>query len=112
MNKINSLTGDANQSMTLKLEDGTFVNFTLSYFSSQDGWYYSLSYGNFSLSNRRLVVNPNLLRAYRNILPFGIACNTTDGYEPIFQNDFSSGRASFFLLNSSDVIAVEEYLNA
>jgi hypothetical protein len=110
VNKITVLTDDPNQSMILKLEDGTMVDFNLNYYTEQRGWFYSLTYNTFSLKNRRLVVSPNMLRNYRNVLPFGIACNTSDGYEPVFVDDFKNGRASFFLLNPTDVLAVESFI--
>jgi len=39
-----------------------------------------------------------------------VSYTTKDGYEPIFQNDFSTGRAKFFLLDNDDVIAIEDIL--
>ena len=112
MNKITTITDDANQTMILKLDDGTTVDFTLTYSDQQQGWFYNLTYGNFSLSGRRIVNSPNLLRAYRQILPFGIAVVTTDEYEPIFLEDFKNKRALFFMLNPTDIIAVEEFITS
>jgi hypothetical protein len=97
--------------MTLKLISGDFVGLKLVYMESQQGWYYSLTYGNFILNNRRLVVGVNMLRAFRGLIPFGFACTTKDGYEPVFKTDFSSGRAKFFLLDSIDIQSVETVLN-
>jgi len=70
----------------------------------------SLVYGTFVLNNYRVVVSPNCLRAFRGVIPFGIACDTTDGYEDLFINDFSNGRASLYLLNSDDVKSVEDII--
>ena len=107
MTWINTLTNSANQSMILKLGTGALVNFSIKYFPNQQGWYYSFNYGSFTINNRRLVVGANLLRAFRNLLPFGFACLTKDGYEPVYQNDFANGRAQFYLLNAADVQSVE-----
>jgi hypothetical protein len=74
------------------------------------GWYYSIVYGNFVLNNRRVVAGINILRAFRNILPFGFACTTTDKYEPIYIDDFKNGRANFYLLDSTDIVSVENML--
>jgi hypothetical protein len=110
MNLINTITDDPNQSMTLKLSAGDTVAFNLSYLESQQGWYYSLTYGTFPLTMRRIVTSVNMLRGFRNLLPFGFACITSDGYEPVFKDDFSNGRAQFYLLNADDVTAVESLI--
>jgi len=111
MTWINNITDAPNQSMTLKLISGDTVSFSLKYLESQKGWYFSFSYGSFAINNRRLIVGVNLLRAFRQLLPFGFACTTKDGYEPIFKDDFSNGRAKFFLLDSTDIQSVETILN-
>ena len=107
MTLITSITDSANQTLGLLLEDGSKVTLNLTYKSNQQGWFYSLTWGSISMNNRRLVASPNLLRAFRDIIPFGFACVTSDGYEPIFIDDFSTGRAKFYLLNSTDIGLVE-----
>ena len=107
MTWINNITDSPHQGLVLKTIAGDLITFNLDYISSNKGWYYSLTYGSFSLSNRRIVVGVNLLRAFRNILPFGLACITTDGYEPIYLDDFKNGRASFYLLDSTDILTIE-----
>jgi hypothetical protein len=110
MTWINTITNTANQGMTLKLPNGDKISFDLIYMPQNQGWYYSFTYGNFSISNKRIVTGVNMLRAFRNILPFGFACVTKDGYEPIYIDDFTSGRANFYLLDSTDIVLVETML--
>ena len=110
MTYINTITDSPNQSMTFKLDNGDTVGFKLSYFESQKGWYCGITYGTFALNNRRIVTGVNMLRGFKNLLPFGFACSTKDGYEPVFIDDFSGGRASFYLLNAGDVESVEMLL--
>ena len=112
MTWINTITDYPNQVLTLVLPGGTNIQFSLWYSDGQQGWLYSFTYGTFSISNKRIVVGANLLRAFRNLLPFGIAVTTTDGYEVINLNDFSSGRASLYLLDASDVAEVESTIIA
>jgi hypothetical protein len=52
-----------------------------------------------------------MLRAFRNILPFGLACTVADGMEPVFLTDFSEGRASIYLLQAEDIDTVEAFIN-
>ena len=107
MKQITSLIDSAKQNLTIVLDSGTNVPFDIRYIASQQGWFYSFTFGEFSATNRRLVVSPNCLRAFRNIIPFGLACLSVDGYEPIYQDDFSSGRISLFVLNEEDVAETE-----
>ena len=110
LNYINTITDSPNQQMTLKLDTGDTVELSLVYFESQKGWYYGITYGTFEIFNRRIVTGINMLRGFRNLLPFGFACITKDGYEPVFKEDFANNRAQFFLLNAADVINLEEKL--
>lgn len=114
MKLINELTNEAKQTLQFILDDGSVINFSMQYIDNQQGWFYSFSHSTsgFSVNNRRMVTSPNMIRAFREILPFGFMCFTTDGQEPIFQSDFSSGRAKFYLLNAADVILAEEVIHA
>lgn len=109
MIQINTLTDAPNQNVVFVLGNGQKVNFTLNYFSNQQGWFYSFDYNNsqFVVNNRRLVMSPNMLSAFQNIIPFGIAVTTTDGYEPIFIDDFITKRASFYILTQDEVAEVQ-----
>ena len=83
MTWINTITDYPNQVLTLVLPGGTNIQFSLWYSDGQQGWLYSFTYGTFSISNKRIVVGANLLRAFRNLLPFGIAVTTTDVVPPL-----------------------------
>ena len=107
MKQITSVTNDANQILAVVLDDGTRVSMTLTYCPNQLGWFYSLTYGDFQVNDRRIVNSPNMLRQFRTIVPFGLACLVVDGYEPIYQSDFVSSRAALYILNEEDVAETE-----
>lgn len=107
---ITTLTEDPNQLQKIILSDGSVITFTFNYSANQKGWFYSLSYLNKVVLNRRLVVGPNLLRAFRNILPFGLACTSTDGYEPVLLNDFISERVKLTVTTIEENAEIEEIL--
>lgn len=107
MKQITSITNDPNQILSIVLDDGTKVNMNLNFWPAQLGWYYSLSYGDFIVNNRRMVNSPNMLRQFRTIIPFGLCCTVLDGYEILYQDDFTSGRVSLYALNANDVIETE-----
>lgn len=107
MKRISSITNDAKQVVNLVLDDGSRVNMSLEFCPNQLAWFYSLTRGSFSVKNRRLVNSPNLLRQFRNIIPFGICCTVVDGYEILYQDDFVNGRVNLYTLNSNDVVETE-----
>ena len=107
MRWINTISASSTQMMTLSLPTGDQVNLNLWYSEPQRGWLFGLAYGTFTLNNLRVVTSVNLLRKFRNLLPFGFACTTNDGYEPVFRDDFSNGRAKFFILDSTDIVNIE-----
>lgn len=112
MNRIESINSNPRQNLAVVLDDGSKITLTIHYSTNQRGWYYEISYGDKILNNRRIVTSPNMLRQFRNILPFGLACSTKDGYEPVFIDDFNNERASLYILNEEDVISVEEFLTS
>ena len=100
MNIVNNLSNNPNQSFSLTVYDGSIVTVNLSYWANQQGWYYNFSHPLLSQGWRRLVNSPNLLRQFRNVINFGLYCYVSDGYEPIYINDFTSGRVVLYLLNA------------
>lgn len=107
MNQISLLTSEPKQELALIFPDGSRSKIKIWYSETQQGWFFNLDWGTFSLRGRRLVASPNVLRAFRDIIPFGLACFTKDGYEPIYRNDFSSGRASVYILDEDDIVDAE-----
>lgn len=107
MYRLTTISEEPNQNLIFQLDDGTSLSCTLSYYRGQRGWFYSIQYGELLLNSRRIVTSLNMLRQFRDIIPFGLACLTTDGLEPIFKNDFKSGRAALFFLNEEDIERVE-----
>lgn len=109
-NQIVNFTADPNQNVIIVLNDGTSINMNLNYYAGQQGWFYSFNYNNgqFVVNNRRLVTGPNLLSQFANLIEFGFAVTTSDGYEPIFLEDFILGRANFYILEANDVLTTAE----
>lgn len=91
-------------------ENGEIIPFGLTFMPTQNMWYFNVAYAalSFSVKGFQLTNSPNILHQFRRFIPFGIACVTTDGYEPQFINDFIDGRCSLFLLNEAEVAATQE----
>lgn len=132
MKRLTLLNADPQQQLQIILDDGSKATMTLRYSEQQQGWFYDVEWtptnlvlvsakdlygGGFIYTfetpeplkflGRRLVVSPNLLRQFKLLLSFGLACFTNDGYEIIRREDFSLGRAILYVLNQDDMDQAE-----
>lgn len=107
MLQLTSLGNEAKQKITMLLDDNSRVVFTFEYKPNQLGWFFGFQYGDINYQNIRLTTSYNILRAYRNYLPFGLRCDTPDMEEPLDIDDFVNGYASVYLLTKADVEAIE-----
>lgn len=107
MYKFTNLGNQARQQLTKILDDGTQIVFTFEYKANQLGWFFGFQYGDVNYQNIRLTTSYNILRAYRNWLPFGLRCDTPDFEEPMNMDDFITGYATVYLLDRQDVEAIE-----
>jgi hypothetical protein len=111
MYPIQNITSDPSQERIIVLPDGTFFDFTMYYSDQQYGWFITnMTYGSFTLNGLRITNNPNMLRQFKNQIAFGLACFTDGNREPTQIQDFSSGAASLYMLDSSEVQQYEEFL--
>ena len=107
MQQITSITSDSKQRMTLVLENNESVDFLLYYLPRQQSWFYNFTYNNLTCNSSRVVLSPNALRQFKNIIPFGIAFTANSYVEPFNITDFSSGRVNMYVLNKEEVQFVE-----
>lgn len=106
-NLIANLTNFGDQSTILQLPDGTTATLELIYQGATERWIFNLTYGSFSANGVGLCTYPNVLRQWKEILPFGLACVTNNQTDPFDINDFSSGRVQLYLLTEEDVAEIE-----
>lgn len=119
MIKINSLTNQAAQTVNLAIPDGTRATLNLYWRPQQNGWFFDLEWPGsaaiatpFSTKNRRVVTSGNLLRQYRELIPFGLAVFTPDNSDPSTLACWADGSATLVLLDTTDVAAVEAQVYA
>lgn len=110
MRLIDKLTDDAAQQYTLISETGQSIQFFLRYIPTQQRWIFNLSYQGKILNGIALTASPNILRNFRNVLPFGLAVTSTDALDPLYLDDFASKRIKLYLLTSDEVETVEEVI--
>ena len=108
MIKITEINNDAKQQLTLVTEDGFEIKFLIEFRPTQTGWFFNLTHNDLTINGVRLCHFPNVLRQWKNIIPFGIACVVTDSGEPYYIDDFSSERVAIYLLTESEVEEIEE----
>lgn len=107
MYQITQLDDQPKQEIKMILDNTQSVTLTFEYKPNQLGWFFGVQYDDINYQNIRLTTTYNILRAYKNYLPFGLRCDTLDGEEPINQEDFVTGYATVYLLTKSDVEAIE-----
>ncbi len=104
LNKIQSI---AYQRFFLTGNPGQRIIMTLRFLPSQEMWMMDIAYDDFKTNGIAIVNSPNLLRGYKNIIPFGISCNSNDGIDPHFIDDFATQRVNLYLLTAADVEEIE-----
>jgi hypothetical protein len=103
MKEITNITSDAKQKFDIVLDDNSILELTIEFMDSQQGWKYSFTRNDFIVNDRRLVVGVNLLRTFKNIIPFGMAVSSVDNLDPSFIDDFTAERVKIFILNENDL---------
>lgn len=112
MNLIQNITTDLWQRQQVPLPDNSLVSLDLQFLPQQQGWVFNtISYGNFTLQGLWIANHANLLHQWRNQIPFGLACYSTDAREPMLLTDFNSGASKLYLLTAADCAAYTAFLN-
>lgn len=115
MKQITQFTNDFKQILSPTLEDGTVFEFSLNFKQQEEFWMYSIKYKNLIINNCKLVLSSNLLHQWKNILPFGLLCTSTDSpgqeVDPFLLNDLSSGRVKIFIMTTAEVTELENQIN-
>lgn len=111
MKRITEITDSAIQTLNIVGENNERITLNLRYMPTQQGWYFNLSYEDFTVNGCRLVNHVNCLNSYKNLLPFGIFCTSANGLDPTFIDDFTTGRNSVYLLTNDDVDNIEVIVN-
>ena len=110
MKTISGISDAATQNFTLTLVDGSKATCVLYWRDQQIGWFLDVAYlpASKTINGLRLVASPNLLRQWRNVLPFGLAFTMPAGGDPLSKESFVSDGATFVLLEGDDLALIEE----
>lgn len=107
MTQIDNITEQANQTTQVVLPDGSILTVALQYNGSTERWTMDVSHTLLTVNGMNVSCHPNMLREWRNVIPFGLACTTLSGYDPTNVQDFTNGQAQLYVLTAADVQDVE-----
>lgn len=107
MKYINKLNAEPFQTAYLTGNAGQRIRMDLRYNPTQKVWMGDFELGEFAVKGISIVKSPNLLRNYRNIIPFGLVVTTADGQDPRNLEDFATQYAAMYLLTQDEVIEME-----
>lgn len=108
MRRVDNLSSSPKQKTVFVLDSGEEVTLTLIYRPAVQRWQLDVLYGTFELKGVQLTLHPDLLRQWAGKLPFGLACSAEDGVDPIYKDDFGSGRVNLYVLSDEDVAFVKD----
>ena len=114
MQQVTGISSNPAQVLNLTADDGSAVTITLEFRPQQSGWFFDLLWNGTNpateIDGLRLTVFPNILRQWKNLLSFGLACITQDGREPMTVDAFETGYATLVFLSAADVAQVESQI--
>ena len=108
MRLLDKLTEDAQQHYILMGEAGELIDFRLRFMPRVTRWEFDIAYRELNLKGAGLTVSPNVIRAYRNLIQFGLMVTSEDQLDPFYQNDFTTGRIKIYLLNNAEKLEIEQ----
>ncbi len=103
MKLISNLSNEASQLTKVVLADGSVATFSFVYNAAVERWAFSVSHPDIECDGMVLCAGANVLRMFRNKIPFGLGCYSTDGADPFYIEDFASGRITLYVLDEPEV---------
>lgn len=112
MYAIQGFTTDPKQKLVVQLADGTNFTFRVYYDDFQKGWFIAeLTYQGYTIYGMRIVNSNNLIRQYKNTLPFGLYVTTPGSREAMLITDLSVGNTVIYVMSAAEVAQNEVYLS-
>ena len=106
MRKITILNDSPKQTFKYNIDGYDAVEIYLEFKPQQYSWFFNLTWGTFKLFGERVAVSPNLLRQFKDLLPFGIMIEGENALDP-FEIDSWINKNNFYFLTSDEVLTVE-----
>lgn len=96
---------DVKQELNFTLDNGELIKLKIFYIAILQGFYLiSYTYKNVEKNvNLRICINPfGILSQFDNVLPFDLICISEDNVEPVYLNDFATGRCKLFIFSQEE----------
>ena len=106
MYQILSLTDAPKQQFNALISGYDSATIYLEYKPQQYGWFMTVTWGTFVLSNERVSASPNLLRQFKDILPFGLMITGDESLDPSAIDSWVEKNQMYFL-DAADVVEIE-----
>lgn len=107
MKEITEFTTSTYQTCKLPLETRENVDFSLRFAPSQNSWYFDFSYNDIISNGNKLCLGFNILRTFKDRIPFGLMVLADHDIEPYKIDDFAEGRVKIYVLNQDEVDEIE-----
>lgn len=108
MRQITTLNDTSKQQFRFSIDGYDAAEIYLEFKPQQEGWFMNLIWGDvFTLNQTRVVVSPNLLRQFVNVLPFGITIVGPEAIDPFSIDAWLNGW-EFYVLDQDDLDQVED----
>lgn len=108
MRILTGLTAQPIQTVRASLDTGERVKLTFSFRPAVGMWFLDIEYRSRRWRGLRMNNNLNLLRQWKNVIPFGIAIFAPEFTEPLLINDLSTRRVRIGILTKAEVATLEQ----
>lgn len=105
---LTEISNEPNQTMKVRLDNGKVLTLNLMYRENSLAWFLDFEYLNYKSGWIRISNCLNIIRQVKNTLRIGLRCEVDNQTEAWFIDDFITGRAKLYVLNSDDVNQIEE----
>ena len=106
MKEITNLNDAPKQTFKFNLEGYDYVEIYLEFKPQQYSWFFNLTWGTFKLFGERVAVSPNLLRQFKDMIPFGIQITGDSALDPFAVDSWVTSN-KFNFLSADEVLTIE-----
>ena len=110
MRQLTEITDEANQEHIVKVITGELFTLQLFYLHRNESWQANIIYNDNTINGIKINQSVNILRQYKNILPFGIACYSDYNTDPFLLEDFAQNNYFLGILTADEVIEAERQI--
>ena len=108
MRILDGIAAYPRQVVRVAIDGGSYARFRFRFHPRVEQWNLDVSWQDQEVNGIRIVASPNMLSQYASRFPFGVLVQVSDGLEPMFINDFVSGRVLIAILSEAEANEIAE----